>query len=67
VISGTVVWFDPERDVGAIAVEGSDRDVAVRSSAIDGGGNQSLRPNDRVRLTLDDRLGGARAARVWTP
>ena len=66
-ISGTVVWFDPERGVGGIAVDGLDHEVAVRSAAIDGGGNQSLRPNDRVRLTLDDGSGGARAARVWTP
>ena len=66
-ISGTVLWFDPERGVGDLAVDGVDREVAVRSSPIDGGGNQSLRPHDRVRLTLDDGSGGARAARVWTP
>ena len=36
----------------------------MRSVAIDGGGDQSLRPNDRVRLTLDDGPGGARRSRV---
>lgn len=66
-ISGTVMWFDPERGIGGIAVDGSDHEVAVRSSEIDGGGWQSLRPRDRVRLTVQHGTSGARATRVWTP
>lgn len=66
-ITGIVTWFDPERGVGTIAVEGTDRRFAVRSSDIDGGGRQSLRPNDRVRFTASDELDGARAIHVWVP
>jgi cold shock CspA family protein len=67
VFSGTVTWFDPERGVGGIAVDGAGHDVTVRSSEIDGGGRQSLRPRDRVRLTMHNGPVGALAARVWTP
>lgn len=65
--SGTVTWFDPERGIGGIAVDGSGHELGVRSSDIDGGGRQSLRPLDRVRLTVHDGPLGALAARVWTP
>jgi cold shock protein len=64
---GTVRWFDPERGTGAIVLDGSDREVAVRSAAVDGGGRQSLRPQDRVHLTVFDGPSGAHAARVWSP
>lgn len=66
-ISGTVMWFDPERGIGGITVDGSDHEVTVRSSAIDGGGRQSLRPRDRVRLTVRHGPSDALATRVWTP
>ena len=65
--SGTVTWFDPQRGVGGITVDGVDGEVAVRSSEIDGGGLQSLRPHDRVSLTVIDGSRGAQAVRVWTP
>jgi cold shock CspA family protein len=64
---GTVTWFDPERRMGGIAVDGCDGEVAVRSSEIDGSCLQSLRPSERVRLTIVDGPRGAIAARVWTP
>jgi cold shock CspA family protein len=64
---GTVRWFDPERGIGVIVLDGSDREVAVRSAAVDGGGRQSLRPQDRIRLTVFDGPSGASATRVWTP
>jgi len=67
VISGTVTWFDPKRGIGGIAVDGTDREVAVESSAIDGGGLQSLHPQDRVRVTVLKGPEGAHAVRVWTP
>ena len=50
---GTVTWFDSERGMGGIAVGGCDGEVAVCSSEIDGG-VQSLRPSERVRLTIVD-------------
>jgi cold shock CspA family protein len=58
------MWSDSERGIGGIAVEGSDRVVSVRSSETDGGGMQSLRPRDRVCLTVHHGLSGARATRV---
>jgi cold shock CspA family protein len=67
VISGTVTWFDPKRGIGGIAVDGTDRELPVESSEIDGGGLQSLRRYDRVRLTVHEVPEGARALRVWTP
>ena len=66
-ITGIVTWFDPERGVGTIAVEGTDRRFAVRSSDIDGGGRQSLSPDTRVRFTPSDGPDGARAVHVWVP
>ena len=51
--SGTVTWFDPERGVRGIAVDGAGHDVLVRW--------------DRVRLTMHNGPVGALAARVWTP
>jgi cold shock CspA family protein len=67
VISGTVAWFDPKLGIGGIAVDGTDRDLPVESSEIEGGGVQSLRPYDRGGLTVLEGLEGARAVRVWTP
>lgn len=66
-IPGTVTWFDPKWGIGGIAVDDSDHEVSVRSSEIDGGGMQSLRPRDRVRLTVHHESSGAQATRVWTP
>jgi cold shock CspA family protein len=64
---GTVAWFDPERGLGAIAVEGSEQLVPVNATEIDGGGRQSLRMADRVAFTLLDGPRGVRAVRVWVP
>lgn len=66
-IFGTVTWFDPQRGLGGIVIDGVDREVSVRSAEIEGGGLQSLQPRDRVRLTVLDSPAGARAVRVWTP
>ena len=55
--SGTVMWFDPERGVGGIAVDRSEID----------GGRQILCPRDRVRLAVRNGSLGALAARMWTP
>lgn len=67
VISGTVTWFAPKRRIGGIAVDGTGRELPVESSEIDGASSPSLRPNDRVRLTVLEGPAGARAVRVWTP
>lgn len=65
-VDGTVTWFDPQRGVGVIALEDG-TEVAVSGSQIDGGGVQTLRPDDRVTFTLADGPDGLHAVEVWTP
>ena len=64
---GTVAWFDAQRGIGAITIEGSGIEVPVRSSQIDGGGRQSLQEDTRVAFTLLDGPGGPQAADVYVP
>jgi cold shock protein len=64
---GTVAWFDPQRGIGAITIEGSGMEVPVSSTQIDGGGRQSLQANTRVAFTLLDGPDGPRAAVVYVP
>jgi cold shock CspA family protein len=65
---GTVAWFDAQRGIGAILIEGSGIEVPVRSTQIDGGGRQSrqqnLRRDTRVACTLPHR---PRATHVHIP
>jgi len=58
---------DPQRGVGAIAVDGNRREVPVRAAEIDGGGMQSLRVEDRVAFRLLGGPDGPFAANVWVP
>ncbi|WP_214369269.1 cold-shock protein [Pseudonocardia sp. H11422] len=62
---GTVMWFDAERGVGRIAVDGGG-ELLVHYTQIDGGGRQSLRENDRVSFTVQASESGPRAVRVYT-
>jgi len=55
---GTVTWFDPQRGVGVIRMDGEGHDVVVQSTDIDGGGLQSLRAADSVAFTLLNGPGG---------
>jgi CspA family cold shock protein len=64
---GTVAWFDPQRGIGAITIEGSGIKVPVQSTQIDGGGRQSLQRGTRVAFTLLDGPGGPQAANVYVP
>ncbi len=64
---GTVAWFDAQRGIGAITIEGSGMQVPVASTQIDGGGRQSLEADARVAFTLLDGPDGPRAADVYTP
>ena len=66
-VYGTVAWFDPERGIGAITIEGSGTEVPVTSTHIDGGGRQSLQENAHVAFTLLDGPDGPRAADVFSP
>ncbi|MGE0842965.1 cold-shock protein [Pseudonocardia sp.] len=65
-VDGTVTWFDPQRGIGVIALEDG-TEVAVSGSQIDGGGNQVLRPHDKVAFVLEDGPVGPHAVGVWTP
>jgi CspA family cold shock protein len=64
---GTVAWFDAQRGVGAITIEGSGMEVPVRATRIDGGGRQSLQQHTRVAFTLLDGPCGPQAANVYVP
>jgi CspA family cold shock protein len=64
---GTVAWFDAQRGIGVITIEGSGCEVSVQSAQIDGGGRQSLTARTRVAFRLLDGPGGPQAADVYTP
>jgi cold shock protein len=64
---GTVTWFDTQRGIGVITIEGSGFEVRVRSAQIDGGGRQSLSQHSRVTFRLLDGPGGPRATDVYVP
>jgi cold shock CspA family protein len=64
---GTVTWFDPQRGVGAVTIEETGVEVAVRSAQIDGGGQQSLQKDHRVVLTLVDGPSGPQVANIYVP
>ncbi len=64
---GTVAWFDAQRGIGVIMIEGSGFEVSVRSAQIDGGGRQSLQQLTRVAFTLLDGPSGPRGAGVYVP
>ncbi len=64
---GTVAWFDAQRGIGAITIEGSGMQVPVSSTQIDGGGRQSLQEDVRVAFTLVDGPDGPRAGDVYVP
>lgn len=66
-MNGTVSWFDARRGVGAIAPDDGAADIAVSCLHIDGGGHQSLRPNDRVSFTVVDEPHGRVATQVYLP
>ena len=64
---GTVAWFDAQRGIGVITIDGSGLDIPVRSAQIDGGGRQSLTAHSRVAFLLPDGPGGRRATGVHVP
>jgi cold shock CspA family protein len=62
-----VAWFDRQHGIGAITVAGTGIRVPVRAEHIDGGGQQSLRKDARVRFTIEEGPNGPRAVDVYTP
>ena len=63
---GTVAWFDTQRGIGVITIDGSGFEVPVRSAQIDGGGRQSLTQHSRVAFRVQDGPDGPRAVAVYT-
>jgi CspA family cold shock protein len=64
---GVVSWFDPQCGRGAIVVDGSGCEVAVRAADIAGGGRQSLAVGARVVFTPCDGPDGLAATNVYIP
>ncbi|GAA4877601.1 cold-shock protein [Pseudonocardia benzenivorans] len=63
-VDGTVTWFDPRRRIGVITLDDG-TEVSVSGAQIDGGGQQSLRPGDRVTFTVVEGPDGPHATGVW--
>ena len=60
---GTVKWFNNEKGVGFITVDGGD-DVFVHFSAIQGDGFKSLEEGQEVEFTIVEGARGPQAAEV---
>ena len=61
---GTVKWFNAEKGFGFISPDGSDTDVIVHFSAIQGNGYRSLEENQRVEFEIGQGQKGPQAENV---
>ena len=61
---GTVKWFNPDKGLGFISVDGGDQDVFVHFSAIESGGYRSLDENQRVEFDITQGQKGPQAEHV---
>ena len=61
---GTVKWFNAEKGFGFISPDGSDTDVFVHFSAIQGSGYRSLEENQKVSYTVTQGNKGPQATAV---
>jgi cold shock CspA family protein len=64
--TGTVSWYDPQRGVGVIVLDGG-AEVPVHRAQIDGGGSQSLQQHDRVAFTPREGQAGLEPSGVYLP
>jgi cold shock protein len=62
--TGVVKWFDSTKGYGFIKVDGSEKDVFVHHSAIQGKGFKSLNEGDRVEFTITQGQKGPQAQDV---
>ena len=61
---GTVKWFNNTKGYGFITPEGSEKDVFVHHSAIQGEGYKSLDEGQEVELEIKEGPKGEEAANV---
>ena len=61
---GTVKWFNAEKGFGFISPYGSDTDVFVHFSAIQGNGYRTLEENQRVEFEIGQGQKGPQAENV---
>ncbi|HEC24284.1 MAG TPA: cold shock domain-containing protein [Chloroflexi bacterium] len=63
-VTGTVKWFSRARGFGFIRPDGSDGDVFVHYSAIEGEGYRSLMEGERVEFSIESTARGLQARQV---
>jgi len=64
VATGLVKWFNDSKGYGFIRAEGTDRDVFVHYSAIQGDGFKTLAEGQEVQFELIDGPRGPQATKV---
>jgi CspA family cold shock protein len=62
--TGSVKWFNDSKGYGFIQAEGTDRDVFVHYSAIQGDGFKTLAEGQKVQFELIDGPKGPQASNV---
>lgn len=63
-MKGVVKWFSKEKGYGFITPDGSQKDVFVHFSGIDGTGYKELKEDERVEFGVEDSAKGPRAVAV---
>lgn len=64
-VTGTVKWFNGAKGYGFITPDGSETDVFVHYSAIQGqSGFRDLNEGDRVEMTIEESPKGPQAVNV---
>ncbi len=63
--TGMVKWFNDSKGFGFIQAEGTDRDVFVHYSAIQGDGFKTLAEGQKVEFELTDGPKGPQATNVF--
>lgn len=61
---GVVKWFDNAKGYGFIQVDGTERDIFVHYSSIEGAGYRSLQEGAQVEFTLQEGDKGPQAKDV---
>lgn len=62
--SGSVKWFEDKKGFGFITPDGSNKDIFVHHTAIQGSGFKSLAEGQKVTFEIEQSEKGPRAANV---